>query len=123
MDTPARIFDVGTEVVRQSDRLGQIVYGPIEKIVKVYKNGNFVLPGSSQQYRPGYDDTYARATGGGYSPVRVCRVTPEMRVTLETYYEHRRNAGVIVKEVERLKVILQRNDATEIRLTASVMIK
>ncbi len=47
------------------------------KVAKVYKNGNFIVEGSSQQYRPRPDGKSARETGAGsYSRPSVEKITP-----------------------------------------------
>jgi len=48
------------------------------KIAKVYKNGNFVLEGGVQQYRPWHEGT-AHRTGGGYSSTTLYHLTDELR--------------------------------------------
>lgn len=95
-------FNVGTEVVqrRQSG-----MYGKIVKVAKVYKNGNFTITGSTQQFRfPGITGTTASATGTSFDSVEL--VTDENRPVIEKHHAFARSRFIIKAEIDRLNALM-----------------
>lgn len=93
-------FEIGTEVAIFSDdgwhRNGRV---EIKRIAKYHKNGNFVVEGSSQQWRPSTGN-YAIRTGSSFYRSSCRLLTPEVRAQAEKsmrMYQWRRAVDVIEK--------------------------
>ena len=111
-----RPFKVGDEVVLISGSWGRYISGE-GKVSKVYKNGNFVLEGDNQQYRP---NGYATGDLHLYRPkvvhkddsiVRKLKLEMEfndVRVLLESEVQNIRNSRTepTKKKIEQLKKAL-----------------
>lgn len=66
-------FEVGSEVIVPSQYTAEF-----EIVDKVYKNGNFTLVGSNQQWKPNYDGKTATMTGRtGWRTRSIWLATPE----------------------------------------------
>lgn len=68
---------VGADVMEVSSGFGSATYGRVLKIAKVYKNGNFVVDGSDQQWKL-YSGGYAKETGRTYRRACLYPVTPAL---------------------------------------------
>lgn len=71
------------------------------KIAKIYKTGNFVLEGSSQQYRPRLD--HASETGRSFGGVWILPINAETtaeKERIEKAHSVRRRVSAIRKKLE-----------------------
>ncbi len=93
-------FKVGVEVaiVSRSRWNKSVSIIPV-KVGKINKNGNFVLEGSQQQYRPGkgFDGEWqAFKTGGSrYDGVRIELITPDLLAEVAQYARNMRAIKII----------------------------
>lgn len=103
----------GAEVIERTSTWGPTYrYGHPTRIAKVYKNGNFVLDGSSQQWSPRSD--YASKTGEqrsyGSSFNSLVLLTSEIREDIARSAAYEAAFGVVKKEAERLDRVRRGKD-------------
>lgn len=67
-------FQVGTKVARFASYSNE---PRLDEVVKVYKNGNFILKSDPRQQWASHGGTHARETGSGYSNKARCQVWDE----------------------------------------------
>ena len=106
---------VGAEVVERSSSWGPVWrYGAVRKIGKVHKNGNFVLEGESQQWRPLSDYAVKTSDRGFYSSsTRIVLMTDEAKADMELAAAYAAAAAVVRAEAERLERVYRGNDVDE----------
>jgi hypothetical protein len=74
------------------------------KIAKVHKNGNIVLEGDTQQYRPSRGrEPMAWETGGGYNQKALYPDTPENRTRFEALAKIGASRLILDTEIKRLQ--------------------
>ena len=99
MTTPEWV-KVGAELIEVRSGWHGAVYGPTQKIAKVYKNGNFVVEGDDQQWRPWSDR--AVKTGGLRSSATLHPITSELLVEKGEAEEMEIARRWVADEAERL---------------------
>ena len=107
--TEGKPFQAGDEVFIVGSKPH---HATLTKVAKVYKTGNFVLEGSSQQYRPsGHEAGQPR-----WSPLTVYHATDEMRAKFD---DAKKLVGLRQSTIETLSNAVSRvrnaNTTAEIR--------
>lgn len=100
---------VGAEVIERTSSSWRptFSYGSVKKIAKVYKSGNFVVEGSTQQWDPRYG-THANRTGrDSFSSYRTDLVplTDAVRAEMEQAKKYAAAVKVVQDEAERLQKV------------------
>lgn len=107
---------VGAEVVTRYSGLGRKDFGPIQKISKVYKTGNFLLEGSPDQWRPASDRAY-RTGGYRYGGSCIYPLNEETRREMDRHNQVRAAQKVVYEESQRL-ARLAREDGDDLLAAA-----
>jgi hypothetical protein len=107
---------VGAEVVPVRRGFGRSQYDKPERIAKVYKNGNFVLEGHTEQWRP-RGDIASRAGDKSWTSSSCCPLTDELRAEIVHESKVRAAQKLISDEAERLAK-LSRSTFADVELLA-----
>jgi hypothetical protein len=105
---------VGAELIERfySSWSPTLTYGAVKKIDKVYKNGNFIVEGSAQQWAP--VNSHASRTGrdGYYSSTRTNLVplTDAVRADIAQAKAYQAAVKVLNDEIERLQELARSRD-------------
>ena len=91
----------GTEVIERFSSIHGVRYGAVRKIGKVYKNGNFLLENSADQWRP-HNDSAWRA-GNGHSSHVLVPLTEETRQEVERNSRVKMAQRLVFEESKRLE--------------------
>lgn len=104
---------VGAEVVERSFGYGATRFGLRKKIGKVYANGNFVLEGEKQQWRP-WAGTASKTGDRQWVRVSLALVTPEIEDEIAQASRVQIARAAVIAEYERLQKIVRGSDDDEI---------
>ena len=104
----------GVEVVEVGNRFTTRKYGSVHRIGKVYKNGNFVLEGSSDQWRPWSGGSAQRTGEQGWNRSAVRLVTDEVRQEMARDLELAKARSVVTAWSDHIGRVARSNDEAAI---------
>ena len=113
----------GQRMVMRRSGFGRSTYGEVRMITKVYKNGNFILEGSTQQWRPWGTSASKTGQADRWSRDSCVPYTDEIREEVLRHQAIDRAKAAIRLEAERLDKLWRGGSDDEILAGVQILSK